>query len=138
MASATEAVVVPRNFYLLAELEDAEKHAAEGGFSYGLASPDDITLSDWSACIPSPRDDSMAFVHLTAGPSYPDAPPELWFTGEVSGRAAALAGPHETKNIGGVSTDVFRVRADQVPYLAAWRRGSKMAQLLAEIRRLMG
>lgn len=104
----------------------------------GLARPDDMTLSEWSACIPSTRDDSMAFVHLTAGEKYPDEPPQVWFVGEVTGAASRLAGARQTKHIGGAAQDAYPVRSDAVPYLAGWRRGSKMASLLAEIRRLLG
>ncbi len=45
---------VPRNFKLLAELENGEKGHGDPTISLGLANPDDIMLSDWNGSIFGP------------------------------------------------------------------------------------
>ena len=46
-----DAVLIARNFRLLAELEDAEKNKSSSMASYGLTEADDMTLTHWTALI---------------------------------------------------------------------------------------
>mmetsp|Transcript_15961 Transcript_15961/g.55687 ORF Transcript_15961/g.55687 Transcript_15961/m.55687 type:complete len:135 (-) Transcript_15961:240-644(-) len=125
-----EAVIVPRNFYLLAELEDAEKTAEGRGFSYGLTASDDMTLTSWTASIFT-RDGNLLSVHMSAGSSYPDVAPQAWFTGELAGRAASVAGSKTSVD----GMEAWPVRPDVCTYLRDWRRGCDLKGLLQDLVR---
>mmetsp|Transcript_2863 Transcript_2863/g.6680 ORF Transcript_2863/g.6680 Transcript_2863/m.6680 type:complete len:140 (+) Transcript_2863:61-480(+) len=86
-------VIVPRSFKLLEELEQGEKGggvpAPHAGFvSYGLADPEDITLSSWNASIIGPQNTSLGdrifSLKVYCDESYPDNPPEITFVTKIN------------------------------------------------------
>eukprot|EP00322_Chrysochromulina_rotalis_P029821 CAMPEP_0115839830 /NCGR_PEP_ID=MMETSP0287-20121206/6459_1 /TAXON_ID=412157 /ORGANISM="Chrysochromulina rotalis, Strain UIO044" /LENGTH=148 /DNA_ID=CAMNT_0003293425 /DNA_START=167 /DNA_END=613 /DNA_ORIENTATION=+ len=83
MGSSGEVIIVPRNFYLLEELEKAEKGNTDMTISYGLVEPDDITLTLWQCTIlgppNTPVENRIISLLLKAGPDYPRARPEIKF-----------------------------------------------------------
>lgn len=81
--SGGETIIVPRNFYLLEELEKVEKGKTDMNVSYGLVTPDDVYMSDWQCTIlAAPNttlDNRIISLRVNCGPSYPDAPPTVQF-----------------------------------------------------------
>mmetsp|Transcript_92241 Transcript_92241/g.256734 ORF Transcript_92241/g.256734 Transcript_92241/m.256734 type:complete len:133 (+) Transcript_92241:224-622(+) len=128
------AIVKPRNFVLLEELEDAEKKASGGGtFSLGLGNPDDITLTDWSASVFTRSGDILTLA-MVAGPRYPDERPRVFFTSELPPRAADMCGSRTTHN----GDSAWEINAARLPYLASWARGHDLKGLLADVAARMG
>ena len=88
MAGSTEKVIIPRSFVLLEELEKAEKGGGILGVSMGLTQADDISLSSWQCSIlgplGSPVENRIIFLHIHAGPYYPNKPPSVRFTSKVN------------------------------------------------------
>lgn len=86
-AKSSSGCVVPRSFRLLNELEKGEK--GESGFvSWGLAEPDDMTLTKWNGTIFGPPgtgfDNRVYSLMIECGPSYPDEPPTVKFCTSVN------------------------------------------------------
>lgn len=94
---------VPRNFKLLAELEEAEKDGGAGlprdhagMISYGLADDADLqTLSSWNATIIGPQGSQLGerFYSLTVfcDENYPDRPPTVRFVNRIAGMPSVNA-----------------------------------------------
>merc|ERR1711957_302688 len=82
------AVVIPRSFRLLDELEKGQKGDATSGVSWGLEYADEISLTHWNGTIFGPlgtavenRIFSLSFV---CGENYPAALPEIKFNTQIN------------------------------------------------------
>ena len=88
MSSSQEVIIVPRNFKLLDELENAEKGKTSMEVSFGLAQGDDITLSGWQCTIlgpmGSPVEGRIISLLLHCGPNYPREEPTVTFQTKVN------------------------------------------------------
>ena len=88
MASQQEVVIVPRNFRLLEELENAEKGKTSMEVSYGLCEDDDITLTNWQCTIlgpmGSPVENRIISLLLRCGVNYPKEEPTVQFQTKVN------------------------------------------------------
>ena len=86
--ASSEVIIVPRNFKLLEELENAEKGKTSMEVSFGLAQGDDITLSDWQCTIlgpmGSPVEGRIVSLLLHCGPNYPREEPTVVFQTKVN------------------------------------------------------
>eukprot|EP00927_Polykrikos_kofoidii_P055185 TRINITY_DN49474_c0_g1_i1.p1 TRINITY_DN49474_c0_g1~~TRINITY_DN49474_c0_g1_i1.p1 ORF type:complete len:159 (-),score=18.96 TRINITY_DN49474_c0_g1_i1:150-563(-) len=82
------AVVVPRSFRLLAELEKGEKGDATSGISWGLEAGDDITLSGWNGTIfgplGTPYENRIYSLQISCGADYPARPPTVRFNTQIN------------------------------------------------------
>merc|ERR1711974_5210 len=118
---------VPRNFRLLEELEKGEKSSlGDPSVSYGLADPDDMSLTTWNAAIFGPPgtgfEGRVIALKLVCGKDYPNVPPTVNFITRVN---INIAGP----------TGAFD--ASRFPFLAKWNSGYDMEKLLVEIKNAM-
>eukprot|EP00927_Polykrikos_kofoidii_P057440 TRINITY_DN51588_c0_g1_i1.p1 TRINITY_DN51588_c0_g1~~TRINITY_DN51588_c0_g1_i1.p1 ORF type:complete len:154 (+),score=16.08 TRINITY_DN51588_c0_g1_i1:52-462(+) len=81
------AVVVPRSFRLLDELERGQKGDASA-ISFGLEAADDITLTNWicTICGPpgTPFENRIYSVRIVCGESYPEKPPDVRFISQIN------------------------------------------------------
>ncbi|CAK0896566.1 unnamed protein product [Prorocentrum cordatum] len=126
LRGAAMAVVVPRSFRLLDELEQGQKGDAMSGVSWGLAIPDDITLTHWTGTIFGPPgtayDNRIYCLSITAGQQYPDRAPEVKFGTQI--------------NISNVDARTGEVQKD-FPLLRGWRREFTIENVLTELRKSM-
>mmetsp|Transcript_103765 Transcript_103765/g.293950 ORF Transcript_103765/g.293950 Transcript_103765/m.293950 type:complete len:139 (+) Transcript_103765:179-595(+) len=119
------AVVVPRNFRLLDELEKGQKGDAMSGVSWGLEVADDITLTNWNGTIFAPPgtayDNRIYGLSIACGPEYPDRPPQVRFNTQI--------------NMGCV--DNKGALKPSWGIVSHWRREYTMEMILQELRREM-
>jgi len=82
------AVIVPRNFRLLDELEKGQKGDCASGVTWGLEISDDLTLSSWNGTIFGPPGTSyenrIYSVSITCNENYPDHPPKIRFNTQIN------------------------------------------------------
>mmetsp|Transcript_21687 Transcript_21687/g.32446 ORF Transcript_21687/g.32446 Transcript_21687/m.32446 type:complete len:138 (-) Transcript_21687:82-495(-) len=119
------AVIVPRNFRLLDELEKGEKGSA-GDVSWGLASGDDITLTEWNGTIFGPLgttfDNRIYSLSIACGPDYPDRPPTVKFETQI--------------NMSCVDPSNGKVKPT-FPMITKWRREYTIENILQGLRQEM-
>lgn len=120
------AVVVPRNFRLLDELERGQKAERASSLSWGLAREDDMSLTDWNGTIFGPLDtafDNRIYsLAITCGPNYPDQPLEAKFLSPIS-MDCVDASSGTVKPMWGI--------------LARWKREYTVETVLEHLRREM-
>eukprot|EP00823_Brevimastigomonas_motovehiculus_P006238 TRINITY_DN507_c0_g1_i1.p1 TRINITY_DN507_c0_g1~~TRINITY_DN507_c0_g1_i1.p1 ORF type:complete len:156 (-),score=30.77 TRINITY_DN507_c0_g1_i1:687-1154(-) len=132
MSSKSESkVVVPRNFRLLAELEEGEKgttkedkqeHKAAPWISYGLdGEKEDILLSYWNCTIIGPQNTNLGEylfnLKVTCGKDYPDKPPSVRFIDKINMDCV----------------DSYGNVTSKLPVLANWKRDYKIKNILYEL-----
>jgi len=126
--SSAEVIIVPRNFYLLDELHEAEKGTGDVTVSMGLAEPDDIYLHKWVCTILGPPGttlmDRILTLHVECGKNYPDEAPQIRFADKV--------------NLNFVDKSNGLVLKEKLTFLKNWRRGEhtgKIQKALVDIRK---
>ena len=123
--STGAAVVVPRNFRLLDELDKGQKGDCASGCSWGLEKADDITLTHWNGTIFGPPgtafENRIYSISIMCGGKYPDKSPVVTFNTKIT------MGCVDSK--GNVSL--------QWGPLGSWRREYTIETVLESLRREM-
>jgi len=120
---------VPRNFKLLAELEEAEKGTDDQKLgedhrfiTLGLED-NDATFTNWAATIIPYQGGHIGrriySLKIKAGPSYPDDPPQIYFEDKVAMNAVNKRGVVE------------------ISRLYKWNRESSISEALIKLRQAM-
>lgn len=82
------AIVVPRNFRLLDELEKGQKGDCASGVTWGLEQSDDITLTYWSGTIFGPPattfENRIYSLSIVCDHTYPDTAPQIRFNTQIN------------------------------------------------------
>uniref|UniRef100_A0A0X3PUY0 Ubiquitin-conjugating enzyme E2 variant 2 n=1 Tax=Schistocephalus solidus TaxID=70667 RepID=A0A0X3PUY0_SCHSO len=119
-------VIVPRNFYLIDELENGQKGFNDGTISWGLEDNDDSTLTSWNGMIIGPAktafENRIYTLNIRCGENYPDVAPEVKFLTKINMDCVDSNG---------------KVDASKVPSLRAWCRGMYIRNVLYDLRTLM-
>eukprot|EP00108_Taenia_solium_P000963 TsM_000558000 transcript=TsM_000558000 gene=TsM_000558000 len=122
----SQAVTVPRIFYLMDELEAGQKGSNDGTISWGLENNDDNTLTNWNGMIIGPArtpfQNRIYNLQIVCGDDYPDKPPEVRFVTRI--------------NMDGVGGN-GQIDNSKVPSLRTWRRGMLIRNVLFDIRTMM-
>eukprot|EP00727_Mastigamoeba_balamuthi_P006952 m51a1_g2878 putative ubc-like protein (144) ;mRNA; r:387721-388286 len=124
-------VTPPRNFLLLNELsrgEGAKGVIGDGTVSWGLETPDDMTLSFWIASIIGPNgtthENRLYSLRIHCDETYPQRAPAVRFISKI--------------NIPFVNQRTGEVDPRALPALGNWSQGKRSFEwLLTEIRREM-
>ncbi|KAF4668497.1 Ubiquitin-conjugating enzyme E2 variant 2 [Perkinsus olseni] len=120
------AVIVPRNFRLLDELEKGQKGECASGCTFGLEIPDDITLTHWNGTIFGPPgtafENRIYSLTLECGPEYPDKAPTVKFNTKININCADPKNGHVNSRWGP---------------LGSWKREYTIETVLESLRREM-